>query len=526
MGNSNGKGSVNTMILNSPNVRYMAINYGQDSVRQVEMWVKECGFPEGGSFSVRQLEFLRARLEQKEKESEKKGKKKKVKIDWVAFNMWKTEAEIRDRRSRPKPRETARELDNLQCHKSVSGHSIKDDPDLDGCPPRPTAPPQGQGAQLDLALQSPQGRTGPPPYSEPPPALPSTSTAPGTRLYPDINSPVSHHTRSKVSENSKVAPRDALKSSEDEEEKDEFLGTVLTAPMVEVAGPDGAPLLVHRPWTMKDIGCAYEQLPDPRETGGQKFAEEVRRFCLEFRPTSQEMRRLLGRKLGADISKIRYNWPDENVRARQVQQDHADNGPYNAFVAGLGDACRAAFPVRMDMTKIAMCKQRDGETVSQYLTRLTEIHNAHSGLTPPADLNAAEVTPYEAHLRNSFMNGLHEDIAKIVRNTCITWDTGKLNLIEQHAIHAEKLVAQEKTRRNKKREDQNHQAQLTMMQMVSQASERGRGRGRARGRGRGGRWRGRSRTDGCFTCGGKDHWARDCPTREKRGPRDDGDEAD
>ncbi|XP_078066764.1 uncharacterized protein LOC144492531 isoform X1 [Mustelus asterias] len=386
------------------------------------------------------------------------------------------------------------------------------------------APPQGQGVQVGPAPQSPQGRTGPPPYSEPPPALPSASTAHGIRLYPDIDSPVSHHTRSKVAEGSKVAPPNALKSSEDEEEKDEVLDSVLTAPMVEVAGPNGAPVLVHRPWTMKDIGCAYEQLPDPRETGGQKFAEEVRRFCLEFRPASQEMRRLLGRKLGADISKIRYNRLNENVQARQVQQDHDDNVPYNTFVTGLVDACQTAFPVRMDMTKIAMCKQRDGETMSQYLTRLTEIHNAHSGLTAPADMNAAEVTPYEAHLRNSFMNALHEDIAKIVRNTCIKWDTGKLNLIEQHAIHAEKLLVQEKAKRNKKREDQTQQAQLTMMQMVSQTSERGRGRGRARGRGRGrarGRGgRGRGRNDGCFTCGSKDHWARDCPTKEKKGPRD------
>ncbi|XP_038649394.1 uncharacterized protein LOC119964181 [Scyliorhinus canicula] len=180
------------------------------------------------------------------------------------------------------------------------------------------------------------------------------------------------------------------------------------------------------------------------------------------------MRRLLGMKLGADISKIRYNWPDDNVRARQVQPDHADNVPYNAFVTGLVDACQTAFPVRMDMTKIAMCKQRDGETVSQYLTRLTEVHNAHSGLTPPADMNIAEVTPYEAHLRNSFMNRLSEDFAKKVKNTCITWDTGKLNLIEQHSIHTEKLLTQEKAKRNKRREDQSHQAQLTMMQMVTQ----------------------------------------------------------
>ncbi|XP_038634516.1 uncharacterized protein LOC119953920 [Scyliorhinus canicula] len=387
-----------------------------------------------------------------------------------------------------------------------------------------------------------ESRPSPPPYSEPPRGMPETSmgTLPSGAdrhpLYPDIStmttsdSRVAHHTRSKASCRPKSALPDAPepfnyhKGDEEREGDSKFLGNVLNAPMIEVAGPEGQPILVHRPWTMKDIECAYEQLPDPREAGGQKFAGEVRRFCLEFRPTSHEMRRLLGRKLGADIPKIRYNWPGDNVRACQVQPDHADNVPYNAFVTGLVDACQTAFPVRMDMTKIATCKQRDGETVSQYLTRLTEVHNAHSGLTPPADINTAEVTPYEAHLRNSFMNGLSEDIAKKVKNTCITWDTGKLNLIEQHAMHAEKLLTQEKVKRNKRREDQSHQAQLTMMQMVTQVAEgqqRGRGRGQTRGRGRGGR--GRGKTDGCFTCGSKDHWARDCPTKRQEGPRDNDD---
>ncbi|KAF5886065.1 uncharacterized protein DAT39_022599, partial [Clarias magur] len=67
---------------------------------------------------------------------------------------------------------------------------------------------------------------------------------------------------------------------------------------------------------------------------------------------------------------------------------------------------------------------------------------------------------------------------------CVGWDTGKLRLFEQHAVHAEKLVAQEKDKRNKKKEDQSHSAQLAMLQMVKQTAGiqyRRRGRGRGRG---------------------------------------------
>ncbi|XP_043542139.1 uncharacterized protein LOC122547599 [Chiloscyllium plagiosum] len=233
--------------------------------------------------------------------------------------------------------------------------------------------------------------------------------------------------------------------------------------MVEVADPEGHSMLVHQPWTMKDLEIAYGQLPDQREVGGNKFTDEVTKFCTEFHPTSHEMRRLLGRNWVPMIAKIKYNWPAVNIHARSTDLQAEENGDLNAFAATMATACRQAFPVRMDMTKIAMCKQREGETVSQYLTSLTEVHNVHSGLRPPDDKTTAEITVYEAHLRTSFINGMKDEIAKKVKGTCFTWDTGKLNLIEPHAIHAEKLLTQEKDKQKLKIEQQAHKAQLTMM---------------------------------------------------------------
>ncbi|KAF5907849.1 uncharacterized protein DAT39_002474 [Clarias magur] len=133
-------------------------------------------------------------------------------------------------------------------------------------------------------------------------------------------------------------------------------------PMVEVAGPDGAAVLVHRPWTTKDIEDAHRQLPDPREVGGDKFSKELVRFCREFRPTSHELRRLLMQKVSVDISRIRYQWPDANVIMLDPDWANSSNARYRTFVTDLRDACQAAFPVRMDMTKISMCKQYDGES--------------------------------------------------------------------------------------------------------------------------------------------------------------------
>ena len=40
------------------------------------------------------------------------------------------------------------------------------------------------------------------------------------------------------------------------------------------------------------------------------------------------------------------------------------------------------------------------------------------------------------------MNFMIPEISDKVKNLCITWETGKLSLIIQHALHAEKLPTQ------------------------------------------------------------------------------------
>lgn len=68
---------------------------------------------------------------------------------------------------------------------------------------------------------------------------------------------------------------------------------------LEVAGPDGGPLLVYRLWGMSD-----RQLPDPREVGDKKFSNELVNFWREPRPTSHELRHLMMGKLAVEVARL------------------------------------------------------------------------------------------------------------------------------------------------------------------------------------------------------------------------------
>lgn len=78
------------------NITLMRTNYGENNLRQFNIWVKEFGCPDTGKFSLRQLQLLKEILTQKEQDSEtnKKGKVK-FKANWHAFNDWQDQAHHR-----------------------------------------------------------------------------------------------------------------------------------------------------------------------------------------------------------------------------------------------------------------------------------------------------------------------------------------------------------------------------------------------------------------------------------------------
>ena len=210
--------------------------------------------------------------------------------------------------------------------------------------------------------------------------------------------------------------------------------------MVEAPGVNGDTVLVQRPWTLSEIKEAMVHLPLPGEVGGNRMPAELVTFCRDFRPTTHELRRLLVTKLGPQFSRINVGWLDNDLKLSNPNWDHNDNNAYHLAITGVCDRICVAFPFRLDMTKINGCRQKDGEICNEYLVRLTELHNAHSGIDVPADINLPEVTVWEAHLRNCFLNGIDADISERVKDLCVTWDSAQLSIIVAHVNHAEKRL--------------------------------------------------------------------------------------
>ena len=310
-------------------------------------------------------------------------------------------------------------------------------------------------------------------------------------------------------------------------------GEVITAPMINVMGPTG-PALVYRPWTDADMTEALTHLPDPRNSG-TAFAVQFETFCHEFMPTVSEIRRLLMKKLGpTDFAKIRQHCGGD-LRLTSPDWDDAANAAYVNALNTLLNALRTTFPNKIDMSKITGCKQLPGETVGDFLTRLTVLFNQHSGIPIPDNLGD-EPGAYETHLKQAFLNGLLPPLRADVGHTCIGLEDARLTEVRRHAEHAERQHKETKDKNQQKKEHQLQKAQLTMLQAVSALSrphrqdnadnrayftEPGRGgRGRGRGRGRDFSRQFQIPRDECFICRQKGHWAKDCPhQREERETR-------
>ncbi|KAK1789183.1 hypothetical protein P4O66_015126 [Electrophorus voltai] len=137
----------------------------------------------------------------------------------------------------------------------------------------------------------------------------------------------------------------------------------------------------------------------------------------------------------------------------------------------------------------------------------SEIHATHCGIERLDRMaeGPAEVTAWEVHLRNSFMNGLRDEIRKEVCKLCVGWETAPMSTIEQYAIYSEKQLRTVSEKKRTRKENEAHQAALTMYQAVAGQRNRGRGQGRGHGRGREGYEQNNGqRDDRCCTSGKAD----------------------
>ena len=206
-------------------------------------------------------------------------------------------------------------------------------------------------------------------------------------------------------------------------------------PMVGVAGPTG-PLLVYRPWTETDIMEASQCLPD-QENSGPRFAEELRDFCAQFRPTGVELRHILAKKFKpTDLCKIEASLPQLDLRPTNSERGHKDNVQYEAAIQRLCQAITTQFPTKINMSHIYTCKQKPGEGTDDFVHRILEEANKHSGHQRPTDLGN-EPGPWESIACDAIIKGLMPDVATEVKNIYVGWCEGpRLADVRRYARHA------------------------------------------------------------------------------------------
>lgn len=170
---------------------------------------------------------------------------------------------------------------------------------------------------------------------------------------------------------------------------------------------------------------------------------------------------------------------------------------------------RLAYPTRPDWGAITNTKQLKDETVSAYHARLKTTVDESSGLP--------EGTDNSGILKHHFVNGLLPDFQKAVRLTCIGWEAQTMEVVLQHAKHAELNMEKKMTENQQKLEN----AQYMFYQSSHRPGIKGQGQDQWTEKRRGGKnsqedrqvpshqWK--TPADQCYCCGEKGHWARDCP---------------
>nr|XP_040048865.1 uncharacterized protein LOC120829098 [Gasterosteus aculeatus aculeatus]XP_040048874.1 uncharacterized protein LOC120829098 [Gasterosteus aculeatus aculeatus] len=231
--------------------------------------------------------------------------------------------------------------------------------------------------------------------------------------------------------------------------------------------PGGHRGVVFRPWTATDIQQAASHLPDIKN--GAAFGKEFLAFCKEFMPTGPEIHRLLVKHVGlSDFSKIRAVVTGQGCDSRHEAPDwdHADNVAYRAFVTAVCAAVVTAFPATVNMAPINSTKQGRTEDVTFYHQRLVAAFQIHSGLEEPTDIT--NMTVWETHLKNAFMNGLLPDVKTATEHSVVGLEDARLTEVVKHARHNYKMHVENQMRQDKRSKQTGEKAQLAMLQALKQ----------------------------------------------------------
>nr|XP_040028614.1 uncharacterized protein LOC120816975 [Gasterosteus aculeatus aculeatus] len=132
------------------------------------------------------------------------------------------------------------------------------------------------------------------------------------------------------------------------------------------------------------------------------------------------------------------------------------------------DVCAAvvaAFPVNMAL--INSTKQGKAEDVTFYYQRLVAACHIHIGLEEPTDIT--NMTVWETHLKNAFMNGLLPDVKTATGHSVVGLEDARLtSQVAKHARHNYKMHVENQMCQDKRSKQTGEKAQLAMLQAVKQ----------------------------------------------------------
>ncbi|XP_039884305.1 uncharacterized protein LOC120731354 [Simochromis diagramma] len=302
-------------------------------------------------------------------------------------------------------------------------------------------------------------------------------------------------------------------------------GTVGQFPMVALSNPrfgqpsgpadgqgnipiDDDPLIyAFRPWSHKDRENVLKDVP-PLNEGFQPWRDAVELIRRGWGLNGHEMMQVLQDLLGLRFPRARGQFTGNDQNGDVLGPDTAQLGQE---LTDLYNRVQVNLAPRPDYGKIGECKQKDGETASDYLDRLRPVFRQNSGLNHDPNPQSA----FQQQLKNAFLNGLLPKIKAHVDKHWVTQNTGTLPDALQYAEHAVKVQKQkEKTEGVFMIDPETGFIAFSGQQKQTTGFKPRKGKQKAGQR--------RDRRDmRCYNCGKNGHFARDCRSVSQEQESDD-----